>query len=350
VEGVFIGDPHLDKLNSVLGDNANAMQVAEMEKAAMYAKSAGVPFVLIPGDIAEKPTLTDDAMVQLVSLFFRYPDLTWLILMGNHDFKETGEHSLVLLELLAQFKMLRNVVFYTKPVLSQKIDGVRFNFLPHPYQGKPPQSTRPHVNIGHFEFSGFKRDNGCVALEGHDLNEEANDFWLMGHLHTRQKSKRACYPGTLYQTSFGESLPKYMLHFRFWYKDGRLRKEFDWIKTDPAFKLYNVHVESKADYKNIKDDPSHYYKLFLKDGVILPDNFLTDHPNVIKTQGYKTKKELSILENEQIVALGDDELESFSPLEGAIPFLKAAASDKVLAQRAIKLLKRAIKNGFQQQR
>lgn len=343
IDVAFIGDLHLDKLSGIL-PNANALQIKEAEKVFEYAQENGISNVIFLGDIGEKHSLSEEASILFCELLRSYPKITKRIILGNHDFANDGTHSLTFLKYLNNNSFFKNVRIYTQPK-SVPIGGVEFFFLPYPYTAFNVQDRRPFIKIAHIEIAGTKRDNGCVALEGIEL-PKSKDYWVIGHLHTRQKGKRYYYPGTLFQTNFGESLPKGFLHLNARYKDDALDLKKTWIKNDPSFTLTNLEIQTKHDFAKVDSNPLHLYKIFIKDGVTLPENFLVEHPNVVKSVGFKTKKELTVLRDEQIIEINGEGLDEFSPYAGAHKFIKEKATSKKHARRAIALLNEAKNAGL----
>ena len=106
MRGIWVGDLHLDRLKK-LYSNALELQEAEICKPLEYALSQGVKFVVFAGDIGEHPTLSESALLVLLNVLIKYgKHLNIHLILGNHDFAETGVHSLKVLELLKQQKKI----------------------------------------------------------------------------------------------------------------------------------------------------------------------------------------------------------------------------------------------------
>jgi hypothetical protein len=288
MEAVGIGDLHLGKLDAIIPD-ANRLIASSIGKVLDYAVDNGVGNVFFYGDIGEKPRLSYESQIALKVLFKkRYQDLSFKFILGNHDFAEDGVHSLQVLETFAPF-MKRDITVYTKPE-QVYVDGSPFHFLPYPYN----QTAKGHVGVGHFEVKGSKRDNGKIIEEGFETKATN----LLGHLHTCHRVARNWYSGTLYQTNFGESLPKSFHHVK--WENGTAPKEIEVenIRFTPPWKLVNLTVNTESDLDVIRQDKDKrsYYKLFIKDGLDLDLNrILAENPNILRHNVFKSKKDLEVL-------------------------------------------------------
>lgn len=295
VEGVFIGDLHLDGLRKLFPDNHLDLQMAEFRKPLRYAVELGLNFVILGGDISHNTRLSYEAQMAFLEVLHEYDGtLDIHVILGNHDVRNKDLHSLQPLVQLCRMEKFRTIYIYDRPNRIQ-LDGTVINFLPFPYDC-PPFSLGPTVNIGHLETTGARRDNGQRITKGWRPTRD-QDIWLMGHLHLKQKTGNVWYPGTLYQMNFGEPLPKGWMHFILDTRNNQIDADITWIQNEPAFRLVNLSIEVEADLDKIESNPLHRYKLWLKSGVVLPPGFLTAHPNVYNVVGYKHRQELLSLED-----------------------------------------------------
>lgn len=288
MEAIGIGDLHFDKLNNIIPD-ASSLIVRAVSRVFDYALDNGVANIIFYGDIGEKPRLTYESQVALYGLLGRrrYRDLNLHFILGNHDFAEDGTHTLQVLDVVSSWAKAANIKVYTKQE-QVNIDGVPFNFLPYPFT----TTNKRHINVGHFEVSGSMRDNGRQINEG----LETRHHTLMGHLHTKHKIRNTYYSGTLYQTNFGESLPKFFHHVKLQSKAPLSELEVECIKFKPPWKLINETINVKQDLKNLEPDSLTLYKLFIKEGLDIDINqVLTDYPNVVRHNVFKNKKDLETL-------------------------------------------------------
>ena len=287
MEALGVGDLHLGKLDSIIPD-ANRLIAQSLAKVMDYAIENGVTNVFFYGDIGEKPRLSYESHVALFNVLFkkRYKDLSLKFILGNHDWAEEGTHSLQVLETIAPF-VRRDIQVYSKPEVVD-VDGSPIHFLPYPYN----ETKKGCVGVGHFEVKGSKRDNGRTIDEGFETNATN----LLGHLHTCHRVSRNFYSGTLFQTNFGEALPKSFHHVR-WGQGSKPRDmEVENVRFKPPWKLINLTVNTEADLKVIGKDKRSYYKLFLKDGLDLDLNrILTENPNVLRHNTFKSKNDLEVL-------------------------------------------------------
>ena len=288
VEVIGIGDIHNDKLNKVVPD-VNIHISRSIRRVFNYALERGIKHIIFYGDIGERPRLSYEAqkMFYRTLLHPKYRGLNIHIILGNHDFAEDGTHSLEVFQVITDL-FCPNVKVYTEPE-EVSLDGVVFRMLPHPYTN----TSKRVINVGHFEVQGAKRDNGREIDEGLDTDHVC----VVGHLHTNHRVRNTYFSGTLYQTNFGEALPKYFHHIR-----AESARDIDVrsIGFRPPWYLINLKIESVKDLKQLKDPESNtYYKLFVRDGLDIDINgVLTAYPNVVKHNYFKTKEELKLLVQE----------------------------------------------------
>jgi DNA repair exonuclease SbcCD nuclease subunit len=281
MELVGIGDLHLDKLDNIIPD-ASSLICRSVRRVFKYALERGVHNVLFYGDVCDKPSMSSEAQCQFLDTLLReeYRDLTMHFVLGNHDFHENGDYSLRFLEVIAD-RVDFNIKVYTKPKIVN-IDGVPFKMLPYPYE----ETEKGAVNVIHFEVAGSTRDNGRQIDEG----PSNSHFCLAGHLHTPHVVRNTHYSGTLYQTNFGESMPKFFHHAKI---HGVKDYEVTQVPFKPPWELNNLIVEAPRDLKKIREEAHILYKLFVKDGADIDINaVLSKHHNVVKHNAFKSKRDL----------------------------------------------------------
>lgn len=280
-EVIGIGDLHFSKLDSIVPD-ASAKICRSVRKVFKYALERGVQNVIFYGDICDKPRMDEEAQCQLLDTILRdeYRELNIHFILGNHDFAENGSYSLRFLEIIAK-RLNFNVKVYTKPAVVD-MDGVPFNMMPYPYE----ETTADAVNVIHFEVAGSTRDNGRVI----DSGCSNKHVCLAGHLHTAHRIRNTYYSGTIHQTNFGESMPKFFHHARF---DSVRDYEVDQVPFKPPWELNNLVVKTAKDLKGIREEDHILYKLFVHDGADIDINqVLTKYPNIVRHNSFKSKSDL----------------------------------------------------------
>lgn len=288
MEAIGLGDLHLGKLDSLIPD-VNKLITRAISKVFDYALENGVTNIIQYGDVGDKPRLSYDSQVALYGLLGKrkYRGLRLHFILGNHDFSEDGTHTLQVLDTVCKWAGTENVKVFTKQE-QLAIEGVPFNFLPYPFN----ETKKTHINVGHFEVSGSLRDNGRRIDDGINTKH----YSLMGHLHTKHKVRNTHYSGTLYQTNFGESLPKYFHHVKLPEGAPLAELEVENVKFSSPWRLLNETINSVQDLERLETDPKTLYKLFLKEGLDVDINqVLTSHPNVIRHNTFKNKKDLETL-------------------------------------------------------
>jgi len=329
---VGIGDLHLTDNNGIGGLasyllDSDRYVISEVKRVLNWASDRGIRNVFLYGDICDSHRLSYRAMSYLISLFRNNPDFQFFVIPGNHDMEgETkirkkvideqakAQHSL---ELLMKVKF-PNVRFLTEPEVV-KIDKVPVKFCPWPCVDFHPKA----LNVAHIEVKGSKSDSGRV-MDGDGLSKSSSVV-CMGHLHTAHRVRNTYFSGTLYQTNFGESLPKYFHHGTF---NTPQDYEINQIPFDPKYKLFNCVIESQGDVDALSRDPCHLLKVIVADGA---DVVIPDLPNIVVTKAYKTKSELTsiltedLVQGQELIIKSDDFFKQWLSQREADPDVKTAA-------------------------
>jgi hypothetical protein len=273
-------------MDGIVAD-ANTKIIKSVRKCFKYAVERGIRDVIFYGDLCEKARMSYEFQVALYTLLLdtKWRDLRMHFILGNHDFQENGSHSLEVLKVVSNLTT-NHIRVYTEQTLV-KIGGRKFNMMPHPVL----DTRRDSLNIGHFEVKNSYRDNGRQIDHGFTTPHKC----CVGHLHTNHRVRRVHYSGTLYQTNFGESLPKYFHHVRY-EDDDPYAAEVENVPFEPPWKLLNLEVETEEDLLKIENDPDTLYKLFIHEGLNLDiDDVLREHPNVVRHNKFKNKEDLKEL-------------------------------------------------------
>jgi hypothetical protein len=335
LEGVCLGDGHLDKLTKYW-PNANEMMINGWRRVLNAAIADGVRYAFLLGDVADgirdstgnAMRLTEAAQCSLLKFFFEYDGRIHIdTILGNHDWASEGSHSLQIFFELQRHKAFKTIKFHERATCVKR-GGIWCNFLPYP--NIKPTDERAQVAFAHYEVGGAVGDNG--RQNRHEETYEFDIPFIQGHLHTRQKVRNHYYPGTLYQTSFGESLPKGYMRFK---TDGRKFKH-QWVDVDPEFKLINLHINKREDLKQLTESETTLYKLFVHSDVTIPDDLLTRFPNVVNRLAFNTEQELEALEHNEFES--ENQHINLDHEELLPDFLKKRGATKWQQNRAVELL------------
>lgn len=289
---VGIGDLHLtdDKGHGGLAkyvENLNDYVMSEAQRVVNWARKKGISLVVLYGDICENPRMSYEANLALVKFFRRNKDMDFVVYRGNHDSLAEGSGEGHSLELL-QSHRLRNVRIFVDDAYVE-IGKQRIKICPWPSTAFDPKC----LNFGHTEVFGSKLDSGR-KMEDEEL-PKSKAVICMGHLHTNHRVRNTYYSGTLYQTNFGESLPKFFHHVRFTSVDDY---EIESVPFDPKYKLFNCVVETAEDVAALPTDPHHLVKLVVKDGA---DVEVPARPNIVINKTFRTKSDLANILTEDLM-------------------------------------------------
>lgn len=337
LDGIAVGDLHLEscKFLSNYMENPDDMIYKAVDKAVEYAHDNGIPYLFILGDVFDHPDPTQDSQKR----FLRYVKSTGLdthIIGGNHDRTSGTEHSLIMAEFLAQ-EAYDNVHFYTEPKVVN-LSGVDVCMMPWP--ATKTLLKGPGVNVAHITLKGAKSDSGRELTKGEEFKLRSDQYWLIGDLHTNQRTKYVHYVGTMFQKNFGESLPKGFSHFTFKMKNGVLKIKDDFIVTKPPFELINLKIDSIDDLEKIEpynEKDLKLYKLKMMAEVALPTTFRTDNPQVYEID-YGKRKRIIEKNGKKISISGIDK-----PLRGLRSFLIKEGLTKEEAEQGYQYAKQQLK-------
>ena len=332
-KAVAIGDLHLDGMMD-LGLEGNEKVIKEVQRVQNWCLDNGVFNIILLGDVCDKPILSYEAHRLLMETFARFKDMTYYIILGNHDWRSNGNHSLQLLE--SFYKNSDNVHIITEP--TQHLFGkVKVNFLPYPYPNKKCDlDLKNAINVAHFEVEGSTRDNGSLNDGGAKVPKGTT--WLMGHLHTPHDVGGVHYVGTLFQRNFGESLPKSFSFIQAKMSSGQLTTKIRRVNHEPLFKLINKDIVEQDDLTSITSNPNHLYKLTVAANVILPPTFLLGRPNIVRTQVYKNKAEKALLLSDYIIIEQSDGSDDYDVHEGLDDYLESQGLEESEIARCHELI------------
>jgi DNA repair exonuclease SbcCD nuclease subunit len=321
MEAVAIGDLHFDGDIAKYVSDHHLMIGRMVDKVCRWARKRGIRNVFFLGDACEGPRMSYESMMELHDTLRRNKDMEFWAIPGNHDlFAEdpAAGHSL---EVLLKLSRIKNFHFFTKPA-DVDIDGALVRFLPWP----SAKFSKKALNIAHVERKGSRADTGRV-FKNEDF-PDGKEICLIGHLHTKQKVRRAYYPGTLYQTNFGEREEKFFAHVSF---NSVLDFEIEFIPFKPEYVLHNMVISSRSDLKKVPKDEHQLVKLIVDDGVDVDPSDWANKSNVVKVTPFKTKEELvdalteDLVDGTSIVIETDDFIEAWFAESNIDPELQAHA-------------------------
>lgn len=287
--GVAIGDCHYDKMRKYW-DNHATLVSNEAATVMESAVSRGFQYCVFLGDIGEgirdatgQYRLSEESQVSFFDLIDRYrSQLEIHIISGNHDFTSVGHNTLSMVQ--RAFRGVSGVNVHLQPQ-TVRLGKHRVDMLPFPHRER--LHSKSIAGFAHYEVAGALHDSGRVIQEGEAPSYDNYQF-VQGHLHTKQQVGIHYYPGTLYQTSFGERPEKYFLEFR-------LGAEFKsrFIRHRPKMVLENLTVETSRQLKTLSPNPLHLYKLCILEGV----KYDTLPSNVVHVSGARNLKEALEVQN-----------------------------------------------------
>lgn len=318
-ELIAIGDLHLTDSTGKGGlasyiDDHDAHVAALVGKALKWAAKRSIKNVVLLGDLCQSPRMSYNAQLALLSIF-RQP-FEFHVILGNHDMMAEDPLAGHSLQLMQEFGF-PNVHIYEEPTKVGKV-----NFLPWPHK----RFAKDCLNCAHIDVQGSVSDSGR-AMNGDNLNCSSADA-LIGHIHTSQKVRNSVYPGTLYQTNFGERAEKFFAHSV--YDDGW---ETTLVPVQPKYVLHTVEVKTKRDLKSVPASSTDLVKLILLDQArVTAADY--QHLNVVKVQTVNSAAELALA---QVEDLREGSSVEISTTEFVTSWINHQQVDPTIAQRALTL-------------
>lgn len=292
LNAIGIGDLHLTDDEGKGGlakyiDEPDTYVMSEVQRVLNWAQKKKIGTCFFYGDLGENPRLSYVAMTAFTKTIRENPDIDFIAYLGNHDKlgRESSEgHSLEIIKLM-QLPNLR-IVTEDKYI---KFGKIKIKVCPWPSTDFDSKT----LNFGHIEVNGSKGDSGRVMDDDHLVKSKA--LVCMGHLHTPHQIRNTYYSGTLYQTNFGESLPKGFHHIEYTSVDDY---EIHQIPFKPRYKLLNCVVETQEDVDALSQEDTDLIKLVVKDGA---DVIIPERRNIVITKAFKTKNDLAQILTEDLM-------------------------------------------------
>lgn len=292
-EAVVIGDPHLDKLTKIF-PNAVAMQIEAITFALDYAVNNKIANAVFLGDIAHYTSLSSEATYLFFRLLTEYEDrISIHIITGNHDYAKEKHNALKFFRMLADANRLY-VKIYTEPT-DLVLEGVPLVFLPHPFTSTTAKNS---LVFGHFSRPGALRDNG-TRMPSKAIEPDTN-IYVLGHLHTHQVLNNNHFPGTLYQTNFGETPDKGFGHIKCKCVGGKLKFKYKQIPVVLPFELKTVEVGEDTVLEN---SDTIAYRVSTASDYAVPHDFYRKNPSV--QFEYTPPNQKAITESSTTIGLKD---------------------------------------------
>lgn len=370
LKGITIGDLHLDKLVKLI-PNINRIIIDFCRKLLQQAVDDGYDIAIFLGDIFNYSTASEEAQRLLLELMIEFQEHIELrFIEGNHGYRRAGKGSLSALSLLEEFKLIKSWLI-TEPRL-EVIKGVPLLYMPHPYTSVQQLAKDPAlmwelcvgsglvdadgyeqadslgadldsllyntIAFAHFTRAGSMRDNGTKGKDGvkYKKGEDAA-YYIVGHLHTPQELNETKYPGTFYQTSFGESANKGYGRFVAKYTESTgIKFKYEHVPVDPPIKLVNIIAWEESHLpKKIKKDT--WYKITPMGGFTIPDQW-ANHKQVTVATPIGSSASLHISDTED---LDDDIGIEFDLVSNSLEYLENLGLSGKELKLAKKLLTKA---------
>jgi len=325
---LLVGDLHLDKLTKHYPDAVKEQLKAVAASMLFEHQNIGCTYAVYLGDIAQSERLSEQASIALIVHLLEMDKLGFRqdIILGNHDYAHEGCHSLSLLIVLQESGFFNNLHVYTEPETLKIGTDRHLHFVPYPYK----EGQKGCINVGHLEVAGTYRDNGSQSSS--EYSPKAL-HWVMGHLHTKQRVRGCYYPGLLYQTTFGEPMPKGYAVIKP-HSGGKFA--WKWTPIAPRIRFITLEVSTKKDLSQVERAPrTHLFRLRLLDDFIPAADWVARYPNIRSISGGSVTTNTSPIEIESFDILSLQ----FDPIVWLRKHLVEKGFDKPSVNKAISIVK-----------
>lgn len=282
-----VGDIHYEALEKYLPDQNFLTPVnITLKQIWEYAKDNGIEHIVLLGDIFDNPFPKDETKKAFLKSLDK--KLQYHIILGNHDYANVNENSLNLCKyFIEDLGLMDNVRFYLEPTVKD-INGVKFNFLPYPFNQATCEA--PAICFGHFETKGSISDSGRIFKEGVVLDN--NYTWILGHLHRQQGNN---YPGSILQHRFGEPINKYFFDVKVMDNN---EVKINSISINTPYKLIDLVVNRLEDLDIL--EKQNIYRIYAADHLDLNEvTYKCKGYNIWQIKGLtKTNNNLEITEED----------------------------------------------------
>lgn len=315
---LLVGDLHVDKLSRIIPDFTDLVMKTLTNTVKDIQERHSIDTVVIAGDIFDSAFPSQHSIVTTLKHLTRI-DAKVMLLLGNHDYADNEQHSLMVAKWVESTKS-SNLSVIDEPTTIVS-DDHKYLALPHPYVQPLPKGYT--AGIGHFAVNGAKADNGFKVRSKHCPKGK----WILGDFHTPQAGRaNSChfeYIGSLTQLAWNEGKKKRVLVL----EDG------DTVSV-PVKQLYSLNKVTVSDEGDLPDT-SHkrrYYHLQTNE-FFLPAGYLNDNPTVLKVSALskqKDKRASVLLENNEY---------TLDPLKRLPDFLRSKKVGESVVERAVELAK-----------
>ena len=232
-----------------------------IDRVAEAARARGAPYVLVAGDVFDRPTISDHLLRQAIARLAKHATLMWHLLPGNHDPVRAGG----VWERAARFGLPANVVVHSTPIPVPLGDDAIL--LPSPLSGSsssrdptawmddvptPPGLLR--IGLAHGSVQGFGTEqNAAQQISPERWRSARLDYLALGDWHGALRvSDRVWYSGTPEPDRYRDNDPGFVLSVQ-------IEEERPAIVERIATNTYtwtekSAHLENSADWQRLMDD------------------------------------------------------------------------------------------------
>jgi len=266
--------------------------VSACDRLVESFRSKGVDGVISAGDLWHTKNPTPEEIGAVIRFLLELDTLgvPCIIIPGNHD--QQNPTTTVLDHLRPLQGKLSNVILVNDPKVYD-LWGLKVAVVP----GHRNECVSdlvgedPDILVIHADVKGGAYDNGVKSYRGLDLSPYSSiPYIALGDFHSRQRINNAAYPGSAYQTKFGEKSLKRGYLLVKWTKSGPKAKPVN-IPQDYPLITIEVETQDQLNSRLAEIPPSYTVKVKVKQGVTID---LGEDKRVTKVETTAVKTDIEI--------------------------------------------------------
>jgi Calcineurin-like phosphoesterase len=202
-----------------LAGQLEAARFDAIDRIAGVASTAGAAHVLVAGDVFDSPDIASRSIRQGLERMRRHPQLSWVLLPGNHDPARPGgiwdrvrslglPANVVVVAETGAHALTDEVVVLAAPLTNRAVIGDPTAFMDD--LATPPGVIR--IGLAHGSVQDFGSQEASVSINAGRAQAARLDYLALGDWHGLQKiGPRTWYSGTPEPDRFKDNSPGFAL-------------------------------------------------------------------------------------------------------------------------------------------
>jgi DNA repair exonuclease SbcCD nuclease subunit len=257
---LVVGDLHWGSISNLFPNDWLNHTESMLNQVVDYAYKSGVKYIFFTGDIFNVSQPSQNIMLLFYKYFSNHKNLKFIYFAGNHDIMDAKTNSLLLFSGISDFS-LPHCKFIIKPTVV-RIKGHDIVVNPWPHTKLPKGSDNAKLGFAHVIAENTIADNGRKFGAGERLSKKV--FWIIGDLHTNQRTKYWYYPGAPLQFNFQDDKQRFFADVTL----GRKIRIKD-VPLQSTYKLMTKVLKRPSDFEFL-ESPNTYWRIYADQDLDVP--------------------------------------------------------------------------------